>query len=695
MLVARACAIAGALALSAVVARAQTTVSGTVLSRLDRAPLVGAEVSTVSGRVRARTDVRGRFTIACSVGDSVRIRALGYTEVRLAAFHGDSTIVLVPFATVLPAVTTTAANRAIRVNESTAATTVVGRDEVDAQAAIGVDQILRQIPGLQQIATPPTKSTIAIRGLDGARVLVLIDGEPATGGALDLRDIGRLSAVAAERVEVTKGPSSVEFGSDALGGVINVVTAPPSQRWSLDGVVRGGELGRREATAEISNTFGRTGVRASGGWRQVDNVTVIDGEGASLDRVYDVRAAVRHHVSDRLALRADANASRERQRWPVGGGSNGFIDNRSANAFVEMQRLASGSVLRARVAGQVFDYQYREGFGSAPVAGAADSLTQTERTGRAALAYSAIAGAHAVDLGVQGGARSIVAPTKIDDDRADDRMFEMFARDAWTRGSLLATAGARWTRSSLWGDAFVPSVGFAWHPVPAWRVRANFARGFRAPGFKEMRYTFANTAAGYTVEGNPDLRPESSQSVDAGLTFAPLSNVVFEVDAYQNRIANLIDTRFEGTNGAGLQVYRNVNVAAARIHGVEAGVTIRTRDITVRGGYAYLRARDVETNEALDRRSVHTARLDMSRVWSGMSGVETDAGVQYTGAAPIGDATQAARVAVNGQVRARLTSTLELSVGANNLFDDQPALWTPAFRRQFYAGLRVRLRAGD
>jgi outer membrane receptor for ferrienterochelin and colicins len=676
------------------VSEAQTVARGTVLSRLDNAPLIAAEVSTTDGRIRVRTDERGRFVVRAASGDTLRIRALGYVEVRLAAFNGDSSIVLEPFATVLAAVTTTAGQRAVRVNETTASAVVIGRDELDSRAAVGADQVLRRVPGLQQIATPPTKSTIAIRGLDGARVLVLVDGEPVSGASLDIRDIGRLSTIAAERVEVTKGPSSVEFGSDALGGVINIVTAPPSDRWLLDATARGGELGRREGTLEVSNTFGRTGIRASGGWRQLDGVTAVDAEGSSLDRVYDLRADVRHRATERVVVRANANLSRERQRWPVGSGFNGFIDNRTAQGFAEVQQLALGGLLRARVAGQFFDYQYRQALGSSPIAGSADSLKQSERIGRVSLAYTTAAGAHAIDVGVQGNAREIIAPEKVDNDQASDRQFEVFARDAWTRGAVLVTAGARWTRSSLWGDAVSPSLGAAWQVAPAWRVRTNVARGFRAPGFKEIRYSFANPAAGYVIEGNPSLEPESSWSTDAGVTFAPAPNVVFEMDAYRNRIANLIDTRFEGMNGGGMQVYRNVNVAAARIEGAEIGATIAAGQLTLRAGYAYLRARDTETGDRLDRRSTHSARTDVSHTWRALGGIVTDVSAQFTGGAPAGDSTQAARLAVDAQLRARLTQSLELSVGVNNVFDERPALWTPAFGRQFYAGVRVRLREG-
>ena len=160
-------------------------------------------------------------------------------------------------------------------------------------------------------------------------MLVLIDGEPVAGAMTENRDIGRLSTMAAERIEVVKGPSSVEYGSEALGGVINLVTAAPATAFIAEATVRTGELGRRESALEISDTYGRVGVRLNGGWRQSDRVTAISASSTTLDRVYDFRGDTRIRLSDRIQLRSDLTMSQQRQRWLVGAGFNGFIDNRT------------------------------------------------------------------------------------------------------------------------------------------------------------------------------------------------------------------------------------------------------------------------------------------------------------------------------------------------------------------------------
>lgn len=594
--------------------------------------------------------------------------------------------------TVLPVVTTVG-QRTIKLSETTASVTVLDSAEISATAAVSANQLLRQLPGLQEIGSPPSKTTMAIRGLGDSRVLILVDGEPAPGGLIDNRDIGRISTIAAERIEVTKGPSSVEFGSDALGGVINLVTAAPTRVLTVDATARAGALGRKESSIDVSNTLGGVGLRLSGGWRQADRVTAVDATGSSLDRIYDFRGDARRLFGNRVLLRATGQFSRERQRWPVGGGYNGFIDDLGRQGFVEAQTPALGGTLRARAFGQLFSYEFRQAQADVPIAGSADSLEQKERMGRALLAYTKALGAHTFDLGAQYTQRTMIAPDKVEGDSADDHVTEVFARDAWTVGSLLLTAGARSTNGSLWGNTVSPSVGAAWQATPAWRVRANVARGFRAPSFKEIRYSFLNPAGGYTVEGNPDLEPEHSWSTSLGLAWMPRSVVRVEAEAYRNAVSNLIDTRFIATNGAGFMVYRNVNVASARTEGVESSVSVRFGAMDASLDYNYLRARDLETNRTLDGRAKHTARARWSGRWNFWNGVATDLSARYTGKAPVGTLMQGDFLSLDAQSRLGLTPLVELSVGVNNLLGQRPSLWTPAYERQVFVGAHVRWSA--
>ena len=659
--------------------------------------MFSAEIRSVTGQTLTRSNQFGAFVVALVAGDSIVVRALGFRERRLVV-SPEMRIALVASPTVLPAMTTTVGQREIRASEATTHVTVLDRADIDAAAAISANQLLRQIPGLQELPSQPSQTTIAIRGFDASRVLVLIDGEPASGSLVENRDIGRLSTLATERIEVTKGPSSVEFGSDALGGVINLVTAAPSKHFTGDGLFRQGELGRKESTLGASQTLGKFGYRVTGGWRQVDRVTGIDADGSTFERVFDLRTSARYQLSDRASLRMDVQGGRERQRWPVGGGYNGFIDNQSGQGFVEGQLRALGGAFRVRGFAQRYAYRFRQSQKDVPIAGTGDSLEQRERLDRYLVAYSRSAGRQTFDIGAQFSSRDLVSPGKVDGDSATDNVRELFARDAWTLGPVLANAGVRYTSSSLWGDAVNPSFGLAWQLNNAVRLRSNVARGFRAPSFKEIRYTFLNPSAGYTIVGNSNLNPESSWSTTVGGTWAPSASFSIDVEGYRNNVSDLIDTRYQGLNAAGFQVYQNVNVAQAHTAGMETNVQYVRGPLTASVGYDYLRARNDETAMPLGRRATHTARAHLARDWDVFSGLITDVNLRYTGSAPlvgtVADAPviigrQGEFLSLDGQVRANLTRLAELSVGVNNALDKRPLLYTPAYQRQYFVALHL------
>jgi outer membrane receptor for ferrienterochelin and colicins len=716
----------GALGLTPVALRAQAggsiaaasqgdAVRGLLVSRADSAPVASAEVRQLRSGVRLRSDAEGRFAIAARNGDTLLVRVLGYREQRLVVtperLAGEWRVALEPLATVLPVFTTTMGQRVIRASESPRSVTVVDRKEIDAVAAVSANQLLRQLAGLQELPAPPSKTSISIRGFDDSRVLVLVDGEPVAGSLVESRDIGRLSTIAVERIEVTKGPSSVEFGSDALGGVINIVQAAPTKTFTLDGVARQGGLGREEATLGMSNTSGRVGYRLNGGWRQSDRVTGYNAAGSTFNRIFDLRSDVRVALGSQWTARLDVQGSQERQRFPLDANFNGFIDNRGVQGFAEAQGPALGGRLRVRSFQQRFSYQYRQARGLLPIRGSADSVEQQERQQRYLVAYTKLAGRHAFDAGAQHSRRTLVAPGKVDGDSAQENVSELFARDTWTIGDVLVTAGARYTSSTLWGSTANPSVGLAWQVAPALRLRSNVARGFRAPGFKEIRYTFFNPAGGYEIVGNSELRPESSVSGSAGGTWAPSSYWSLDVEAYRNDVQDLVDWSYRGDNAAGFQTYANVNVARARTQGLEtnARVTLLGTDLTL--GYDYLRARNLSNGLPLTRRASHTARFRASREFDVLRGLAGDVSVRYTGNAPLVGipagapitgpfstapgivGRQGALLSVDAQWRLRVTQTATISFGGNNLLNQRPELWTPAFDRQYYAGLALHWAA--
>jgi outer membrane receptor for ferrienterochelin and colicins len=677
-----------------------------VRDSVDARPIPWARLTLSAPRQTVPTDFAGRVTLVpAGLPDTLIVRALGYRAARVALGEPlpETLIVrLAAEASLLPDIVTTAGRRERRSGELTVATVTIDRREIEAQAATAVDQVVGELPGVQVETRNPAGSTLLIRGLGESRVLVLVDGEPVGGALLENRDLSRTSTLAVERIEVTKGPGSVEHGSDALGGVINVVTAPPEGPLRLVARGRAGSLGRREGDAALSRG-GAVGFRLAGGWRQSDQVAGHGPQASALERVWDLRGTLRSEAHRPVRFRADAGYDRTRQRWPVDNQFNGFVDTWNATGLLEAAVDLGPASLRSRVVGQYFKYRYRQSQGTTPVAdqGAAP---QTEETLRGVVAWSRPLGRHLLDLGVEGTLREVRAEGYLAGGRASDRVVEAYAQDGWELGNWYLNGGARFSYSSRWGGSFTPSVGVAGDLSPGLRWRASVARGFRAPSFKELAWDFPNLGVGYVVQGNPDLDPERSWSMSTGATWTPGEGWRLGVDLYRNALRDLIDFRTGGFTGGGLLIYRPENVARARTEGLELELRRSWGNWITAAGYEYLHARDLDSDLPLDGRSAHTARLRLTRLLGFLAQGALDLTGRFTGEAPLvasGDGgpptpagTRGAFMAMDLRIGGDLFAGLGLEAGVDNVLDDRPRNWPGTVERRFYIGIRGEIDAG-
>ena len=622
---------------------------GRVTDRASGAPVAGATVALwpphpgEAGDLaeeairRAVTDERGAFAAedAWDPGGIVEVSALGYTTLTLtwseaAAASWRFELARDPLA--LDEVVVTASVRARRRSEIALPMESVEATEIAAAGAPSADRLLAELPGIQVAAGAPVGADLLIRGMGGPRVLVLLDGQPVTGALIENRDLSRLSLAGIDRVEIVKGPLSSLYGSDALGGVINVISRPPTAGFRMDARAASAGAGRREAEVTTSGG-GRLLYHLTGGWRQEDRVPgVVDGDNA-FARVWDLRSRLRFEVAEGWEARAGLTFLRERQRWPVGGGFSGFNDNRGLSGWIETEWRAASGTWSATLFGHDYEHLYRSARGDAPIAGGRDAA-QSERLARATVGYSGTLGGHDFDVGVEGAERAIRSPDKLVEDRANDDQVALFAQDAWRLGGATLNVGTRLTRNSRWGSNLAPSLGLTGAVGGRLRLRAALARGFRAPSFKELGWNFSNLSGGYVIQGYADLEPEHSWSLSGGVEWQPGARLLINAEAYSNRVANLIESGFVGTAPSGLLVLSPRNVAEAVTQGVEVGVRVSWRRGEFSAGYAYLDAREAESGNPLDRRARHSARARATWAAEGGSGPRLDATAHFTGALP-------------------------------------------------------------
>ena len=662
-------------------------------------PVAQASLLEADGDLLARTDATGVARLRRSAGGAttLRLRAVGHAPLeRIVAAERDTVrLVLRPLPLALDQIVVTAARREQRLADAVVTTEVVSRGDIERTGASDLASVLVEQTGVQLQGGHPTGAGLMLQGIGAERVLVLLDGQPLVGRIAGNFDLSRLPTAMIERVEVVKGPQSTLYGSEAMGGVINVVTrATPDLGWRGAASVTGGTEGRRDLAASAGAARGPWSASADLGLRQVHRAPGRAGTtGALADRA-DGAAKLRWSDGADRWVEASALVLDERQRWSSAGLYD-FADNRQLGARLSAGvGVADGHRLTPTLHLSEFDHLARTSRTAQPVAGTGDR--QVQRLVEGELLYAGRVRGAAIDAGVELRQESISSSDGrilAEDGRAGDRTLravEPFAQvelggDRWS-----VVPGARLTWNEQWGTNLAPRLSARWRAGDALTLRLSAGRGFRAPDFKELYLRFTNDGAGYVVSGNPELRPEHSDNVTAGAEWSDARGYA-RLQLFHNRLRDFIETRPVVTSDALARYeYRNVEQGLTQGAELEGGVLVGPA--RVEAGYAWLRAEDRATGLALLGRPAHSARLSL--VGPLPLAVRGSLAGTWTAATPIerteGGAVSAERASFlrfDARLARRLPQGLELVVGVDNLLDRRPAFWEGAVARQLYTAL--------
>ena len=388
------------------VAQTSGALSGVVTER-GNLPVVGAEV-VVAGHPVVTTNVRGAWRIGNVAPGrwSVTIRRLGYAPrtatVEVTAGRESSfPTLLEPLALPVEELVVTASRRPERLADAVVTTELIDRRTIEATAAPDMAAVLTEQTGIQLAGGHPSGTGVMLQGLSSERVLVLLDGQPLSGRLSGTFDLARIPTTAVERVEVVKGPQSTLYGSEAMGGVVNIITRRPNGIASrLDTRLLMGGAGRKQA--DITGEAGIGTVRANGtvGLRQQDRVPGdADVEGA-LAKESDASGAIVWRPEAHYRVEASGLYTKERLR-SMSGTLYTFGDNTQIAGRLVGKRETPTHLLQATLHGSEFTNLARMSAYPEPIAGTGN--TQVQRLIEADLLWHGpVLPSLTADLGAEG-----------------------------------------------------------------------------------------------------------------------------------------------------------------------------------------------------------------------------------------------------------------------------------------------------
>jgi outer membrane receptor for ferrienterochelin and colicins len=497
----------------------------------------------------------------------------------------------------LPEVVITASGFEQARKDAPASITVITRDQLQRQRTTSLAEALRDVEGIDVGGTAGKTGgvSISLRGMPSDYTLVLIDGRRQnSSGNVAPNGFGETSTSflpptsAIERVEIIRGPMATLYGSDAMGGVINIITRRVRSSWA-------GTLGT-DATVQEEGGFGNTyggnlylngplvadrlglAVRGSAFQREQASLTptgeFADGTAISARGPSPVRADM-YDIGGRLTLtpgRAhdiwlDADISRQRYdnaRAQLGTLDDPTGDPPSFNGYgprlrFEREQLAVGHNWRFR-SGVVETSLMRNATstigrtlptgtpGGPPGSGAPDKPAGTPRALEATSTVldskltTAVA-QHVLSVGGQlwdAGMEDGIALTPF-----DYVQWALFVEDEWRFAAPLAlTVGVRRDDHSAFGGQFSPRAYLVWTATPEWTVKGGVSRGYKTPRVEQLVDGIIGfTAQGRTATiGSPTLRPETSTSTELGVYFGGQRGLSANVTLFNNDFRDKITT---------------------------------------------------------------------------------------------------------------------------------------------------------
>lgn len=668
---------------------------GRVLEAATRRPLA-ADILVddgAAGRMRAAEDGTWHIGNLTEGRHRVRIRYPGYlfrdANVDVRSGTTDTVNVELEQAIVpLSAVVVTAARREQRLADAVVETELISNADVKRSGASELASVLTERTGIELDGGVPAGAGAQMRGFNSRRVLVLLDGQPLVGRINGNFDLSRLPTSMVERIEVVKGPQSTLYGSDAMGGVINIISRRPPENDQLTGGITStvGSAGRREIGGDAGWRGGAWSFTASGGHRGIDLAPGISGDASTFARRNDGAGTLRWDRDSTQRLELGLLGIGERQRYRTGQLFH-FADNTQLGVRLTSLTNLWGGKLTATLGGSSFEHLSRASTLDRP---ASDSgARDLQRLGQGSVVFNGRARGVQYDVGAEVREETIDADRVVASSRVL-RQAEPFAQATLGMGTLSIMPGVRLTSSNRWGEFVAPRLAAMWRPAPALAFRAALGRGFRAPDFKELYLDFVNSAAGYAVKGNPNLQPESSTSLSLGVEWdAP--TVYLRTSVYRNAYRDFIDTRQPDASGT----YTYDNVARGTTAGMEVEAGMFVSRWRLDGSVDLLHTHDESTGGPLLGRPPHAARFTASGPIA--LGVRAALSSSYVGRTPVDLATggltrdRESYSKVDARFTRLLGRGVEAGAGVANLFDKQLGDAWPGFTgRQVYVSLTWR-----
>ncbi len=575
----------------------------------------------------------------------------------------------------LDEIVVTATRIAQPLKQSLSSTAIITQQDIRESQAADVPAILRSVAGVEinQAGGMGKTTDLYVRGTNATHTLILLDGvriSSATSGTASIQDL-MLDQI--ERIEVVRGNVSSLYGSEAIGGVVQIFTKRGHGAPAANVSAGMGSQGAQRLSAGFGGVAEKTSFNVQASRFKTDGVSTLNPvllPGANPDKDgYDntsLSANVRHEFSPDHSLTATAFNSEGHNQYDSTVGptdSNTSKSQVSKLSFSSDNRLSDIWQSHLQLAQGVDDTQTFLN-GQLDLANGAAFRTSNQQ-----LAWQntlQLGERNVLSLGVENLTQQVTSDVAFTTKKR--KVNSLFAGYTGYYGSHQVQANLRQDGYSDFGRSNTGLFGYGYAINDVWRATASISTAFKAPTLNDLFYPFTDFGWGFTYAGNPNLQPEHSRNRELGLHYTEGSQR-FDAAYFDNRISGLIV-------GNNLPAYAMVNLGEARIDGIELGYAGQFGDTGMKAALTLQDPRNVGTGPVLTRRAKQHGNISLMqqfRTW------QVGGEWQYSGSRPDADLTTGTPVTlpsynvINLIAGYAINKNLKLSLRANNLANQNDA----------------------
>jgi vitamin B12 transporter len=615
-------------------------------------PLVSPETGLVDTRMARRATVRAfpsvtpRYQTHSSIRKCTRVVCTGVDMKTMMLVLPLSLAIVLPFAvraeTPPDTIIVTATRTEIPLNDAIVPVTVISREQIEQSLATDLSELLRFEAGIDigRNGGPGQPASLFLRGTESNHTLVLVDGVRINPGTIGGAAVQNIAPEIIDRIEVVKGTRSALFGTDAIGGVVNIITRRSTQSYA-EASVGGGSFDTRSGFVSGGSKSKNGEFGVSFNWQETDGFPV--SSGSDIDRGYENLSA------NVYWQRRFANTDLSIRHWRAEGtveyldffGSPLDQDFENASTAVEVLtsfgERARSKVLLSHIIDDISQNQ-------------SDDFVESTRT---ALDWQ---------LSLESGNHTWVGGLYLVDEKAETLSFgsgfaedtsvkAVFVEHLWSSGRHQTFAAVRRTDHETMSDEDTWNLEYAFDLSDRWTLNIGGGHAFRAPDATD-RYGFG---------GDPALKPEVADEVQVGLRFNPAPRHRLGLELYRNDVEDLIE--FD------LDTFRLRNIGQAEIRGAQFSYEYSGDGLSFRSDLVKQKADNATDGLRLLRRAEESLTLSLIK----------DMGAHAIGLSVLasGDRADFGGVILDNYVVANLTGQIafgdrwRLNIRIENLLDEK------------------------